>query len=65
MPKMKTHQATVKRFKLTKNNKIQKRRTGQDHFNARQDGNSRRKKRRDMSGDNTLAKTIKTLMPYK
>ncbi len=65
MPKIKTHQATAKRFRKTPGNKIIKRKSGQDHFNSRESGNTTRKKRRDIAADNTLAKTIKALTPYK
>jgi len=65
MPKIKTHKATAKRFTITKNSKIKHRKAGQDHFNARESGNTTRKKRRDLDATKTLTKTIKTLMPYK
>ena len=64
MTKLKTHKATVKRIKITKNNKIKQRKAGQDHFNARESGNTMRKKRRDINTSKTIAKTIKTLLPY-
>ncbi|MEA3398577.1 MAG: 50S ribosomal protein L35 [Patescibacteria group bacterium] len=64
MPKIKTHKATVKRFKITKNKKIKQRKAGQDHFNARESGNTKRKKRRDVDTTKTQEKTIKSLMPY-
>ncbi len=65
MPKIKTHKATVKRFKLTSKGKIKQRKAGQDHFNARERGNTKRSKRRDITTDNTLRKTITQLIPYK
>lgn len=61
MPKIKTHQATAKRFKKTANNKLKKVKAGQDHFNARESGNTTRKKRLDILATKTLEKTIKTL----
>jgi large subunit ribosomal protein L35 len=64
MPKIKTHKATLKRFAITKKNKIKQRKSGQDHFNARESGNTKRNKRRDIATTHTLQKTIKTLMPY-
>jgi len=64
MPKIKTHQATVKRFKKTANNKLKQRKGGQDHFNSRESGNTGRKKRLDISTTKTLEKTIKMLTPY-
>ncbi|MFA5886855.1 MAG: 50S ribosomal protein L35 [Patescibacteria group bacterium] len=64
MPKIKTHQATVKRFKKTGKNKLTQRKAGQDHFNSRETGNTTRKKRLDISTTKTLEKTIKFLTPY-
>lgn len=64
MSKLKTHQATAKRFTITKNKKIKQRKAGQDHFNAREPGKVIRNKRRDISTDKSLGKTIKSLMPY-
>lgn len=61
MPKIKTHQATAKRFKKTANNKLKKVKAGQDHFNARETGKTTRKKRLDILASKTLDKTIKTL----
>lgn len=64
MPKIKTHKATAKRFKITKNKKILKRKAGQDHFNSRESGKVTRNKRRDISVSPTETKVIKQLMPY-
>lgn len=64
MPKIKTHKATVKRFKKTGSNKLTQRKAGQDHFNARESGNTTRQKRVDISTTGTLEKTIKLLTPY-
>ena len=64
MPKIKTHQATVKRFKKTGSNKLTARKQGQDHFNSRESGNTTRSKRKDISVNKTYAHTIKSLTPY-
>ena len=64
MPKIKTHKATVKRFKRTGTNKLKQRKAGQDHFNARETGKTLRIKRLDISTTKTLEKTIKTVTPY-
>ncbi|HOZ55688.1 MAG: 50S ribosomal protein L35 [Parcubacteria group bacterium ADurb.Bin316] len=64
MPKIKTHKATSKRFSITKTKKIKQRKAGQDHFNARESGKTKRNKRRDIDTHSSLEKTIKTLMPY-
>jgi len=62
MAKIKTHKATVKRFKVTKNDKLIARKAGQDHFNARENGKTKRNKRKDVDVNPALKKTIKTLI---
>ncbi len=64
MPKIKTHKATVKRYKKTATDKLKKRKAGQDHFNSRESGNTTRQKRLDINASKTLEKTIKVLTPY-
>ncbi|MCX6794973.1 MAG: 50S ribosomal protein L35 [Candidatus Falkowbacteria bacterium] len=64
MPKIKTHKATVKRFKKTGKNNLTQRKAGQDHFNSHESGNTTRQKRKDISVDKTFAKTVKILTPY-
>lgn len=64
MPKIKTHQATAKRFKITRNDKIIKRKAGQDHFNSRESGKTKRNKRRDIGIAETEAGVIRQLAPY-
>jgi len=49
MPKIKTHKGATKRFKKTSTGKIVHRKTGQDHFNAREDAKTGTNKRRDVS----------------
>ena len=60
--KTKTHQATVKRFMVTKKKKLLKRYAGQNHFNTRDSGKITRKKRRDVSIADVYARTIKTMI---
>lgn len=62
--KQKTHKALSKRIKITKTGKAIKRKAGQDHFNARESGNTKRNKRSDVKVRDTKNKAIKTLMPY-
>ena len=64
MTKIKTHKATAKRYKITKKNKIKQRKAGQDHYNARESGKTKRNKRRDINTSDTHKKTIKSLIPY-
>ncbi len=65
MSKIKTHKATAKRFLLTGSKKLKRRKAGQDHYNARESGNTTRKKRRDINADKTRTKTIKQLIQVK
>jgi ribosomal protein L35 len=53
---MKTNKSYTKRLKVTKNGKIVARKAGQNHFNARQTGRQRIKKRRTVGL--TLSKRI-------
>jgi large subunit ribosomal protein L35 len=64
MPKLKTHKATAKRFKITGANKVLKRKAGQDHFNARESGKTKRNKRRDVELSKSDIKNIRTAAPY-
>jgi large subunit ribosomal protein L35 len=64
MPKIKTHKATAKRFIKTANNKLKKRKAGQDHFNSKESGNTTRGKRKDIPVTKTLEKTIRAITPY-
>jgi large subunit ribosomal protein L35 len=65
MPKIKTHKATAKRYRKTASDKLMKRKSGQDHFNARESGKTTRQKRLDIGVSDTISKTIKVLTPYK
>jgi len=62
MPKMKTHKASGKRFKVTKTEKVKQRKAGQAHFNARESGTTKRNKRRDVDSSQSFTKTIRTLI---
>ena len=65
MPKIKTNKAISKRVAITKKGKIKHRKCGQNHFNARESGNTTRNKRTDSTITNQKnIKTIKQLMPY-
>ena len=63
--KQKTHKALSKRVKITKNGKAIKLKAGKDHFNSRENGKTRRNKRRDVKMTGTVKRAIETLMPYK
>lgn len=62
--KLKTHQATAKRFKMTGGKKFLKRKAGQDHFNSRDRGVNTMGKRRDHSVHDTDIPAIKRLLPH-
>jgi len=62
--KLKTNKAISKRFKITKNKKVLKRREGQDHFNSRDTGKVTRRKRRDVELSGTNKKALKAGLPY-
>lgn len=47
MPKLKTKKSVIKKIKVTKSGKVLKRHSGQNHYNTRETGNFKRKKRRD------------------
>jgi ribosomal protein L35 len=61
MPKIKTHKATAKRFTITKTSKIIHRKPGQDHYNARENGSTGTKKKRDINAHPAYVKTIHAL----
>jgi large subunit ribosomal protein L35 len=62
MAKHKTIKAIAKRFKATKNGKILKRKAGQNHLNAKESGNTTRKKRQDINLAKSDAKEILKLI---
>jgi len=64
MPKLKTHKATIKRFRFSGAKKIMRRKSGQDHFNARESGVITKRKRRDVQAHRTNLNAIKKLTPY-
>jgi large subunit ribosomal protein L35 len=56
---MKTRKSISKRFKFTKNGKVMRRATGQDHTRAKQTGDKRRKGRKWILVAKTETKQIK------
>ena len=63
MPKLKTHKATAKRYKLSKKGKIIKRTSGQNHFNSRENGNTGRNKKSDVIASTTLNRVMQVNLP--
>jgi large subunit ribosomal protein L35 len=62
MGKLKTNKGVAKRFKITKTGKVKKVCCGQDHFNARETGNTKRNKRKDGTARKPLNKSVKALI---
>jgi ribosomal protein L35 len=61
MPKLKTRKSLSKRITLTKNNKVLARKAAQNHFLAKQSGDSRRSKRKDQIIDTSVKKIKRVL----
>ncbi|NCO04537.1 MAG: hypothetical protein GW939_00130 [Candidatus Magasanikbacteria bacterium] len=67
MPKLKTDKAIAKRLKIKRSKngmKVIKRTDGQDHFNGRESGKTRRNKRSDNTITSAITKTIRRALPY-
>ncbi|MEN8252255.1 MAG: 50S ribosomal protein L35 [Patescibacteria group bacterium] len=47
MPKRKSNRALLKKIKISKNKKVKRRSTGQNHFNGKESGSKTRAKRSD------------------
>jgi ribosomal protein L35 len=62
MPKQKTRKAVVKRFKVTSKKKVLRRKSKQNHFNARQSSDQRRNKKTEEEVTGKSAKNILTDM---
>jgi len=64
--KLKTHKATAKKIKVTggKKRKIMTKHAGQDHFNARETGNTTRKKRTNRPIAKVDLRNVSRLVPY-
>ena len=63
MKKLKTKKSISKRFKITKTGKILHRKSGQDHFNAREPGKTTRAKRSSQQVSRMDRKRIKKAIP--
>ncbi len=62
MPKQKTNKRVAKTFWKTGSGKLMRRKSGQDHFNARESGKTTKNKRRDLTMHKTNLK-LGLLMP--
>lgn len=61
MPKLKTRKSLSKRITLTKKNKVIARKVAQNHFLAKQSGDSRRSKRKNQVIDVSIKKIRRVL----
>lgn len=59
MPKLKTFKSLAKRVKISKKGKVINRAKGQDHFNSRETGKTKRNKRRDETTSSRMVKSLK------
>jgi ribosomal protein L35 len=62
--KQKTRRAALKRIMVTKRGKILRRRTRQDHFNARESGKQTRRKRKDLPISRRDWRALRQAIPY-
>lgn len=62
--KQKTHKATAKRFWFTGSGKLRRRKSGQDHFNSRENEKTTKEKRKDQDVTKNNPR-LKELIPYK
>ncbi len=59
MPKLKTRKAVAKRFKITGTGKVSRRKSNQNHFNARQTSDQKRTKRGNQIVTGKIGASIK------
>lgn len=64
MPKMKTKKSVVKKVKITKNGKVIRRATGQNHYNSKETGAEGRAKKKDQRMFSADEKNIVAALPY-
>jgi large subunit ribosomal protein L35 len=65
MSKLKTHKGAAKRFKVTGTGKIMRRRANKSHLLTGKPSKRKRYLRQIAQVDETLYKSIKSLIPYK
>lgn len=64
MPKMKTKKSVSKKVKITKNKKVLRRTTGQNHYNSKETGAEGRAKKKDQRMFKTDEKNVVAALPY-
>ena len=65
MPKMKTHRAAAKRYKVTATGKITRRHAGIDHLLQHKSESRKRKIFGDIAISETMEKLVSKELPYK
>lgn len=65
MPKIKTHRAAAKRFRLTKNGKVKRAKAFRSHILNKKDTKRKRRLRKGGYLSAPNAKVMKKLIPYK
>lgn len=64
MPKMKTPKSVAKKVKITKNKKVLRRGTGQNHYNSKESGKAGREKKKDVQLFSADERNVVKAMPY-
>jgi large subunit ribosomal protein L35 len=64
MPKLKTKKAASKKFKITKNRKVTRRKTGQNHYNSKETGAEGREKKGDVRLFKADEANVLRALPY-
>lgn len=62
MPKMKTHKATAKRFRITGQGKLRRRKQGSSHLKRKKSKRSKREMRGDVKTDPVNVRRIERLL---
>jgi len=65
MPKLKTHRASAKRFRITKSGKVKAKKAYRSHILTSKSPKRKRQLRKDVIISKTQAKNIKKALPYK
>ena len=64
MPKLKTKKSVIKKFQITKNKKVLRRKTGQNHYNSKETGAEGRHKKKDLRLFKADEQNVLKALPY-
>lgn len=64
MPKLKTKKALIKRIKISKNKKVLRRKTGQNHYNSKETGEAGRDKKGSVRLFKADEQNVLKALPY-